>query len=277
MNHGLLVHATLAGLAVAALAGPAAAGRGSRTAPNTWALVSDGSVKINTYYFGAGFEASEGFALGPFDGQKSWTVSGVDLPFASISNANPFTGAQHLRMTSDPTTGPGTLRIALSPEQTTGPNSPCTVYMKVNISNDGGADYDIVGQAPSQGVIAWRVKFSWSDDALTGPGMIYVLDMLSGSLVYVNTGVAWTAGVYKELRVDFDPPTSRIRYFYDGALIYTGNLVSATAIEQIAILHDNWQQSSETADFDALSVQTLGEPPVAVRQMTWGSVKNLMR
>jgi len=277
MKYGSLVHATLAGLAVASLAGPAAAGRGSRTAPSTWALVSDGSVKINTYYFGAGFEASEGFSLGPFDGQKSWTVSGIDLPFASISNANPFTGSQHLRLTSDTTTGSGTLRIALSPEQTTSPNSPCTVYIKVNISDDGGADYDILGQAPSQNVIAWRVKFSWSDDSLTGPGMIYVLDMISGSLMYVNTQVPWAHGVYKELRVDFDPLSNDIRYFYDGSLIYTGNMIAATAIEQIAIVHDNWQQSNETADFDALSVQTLGEPPVAVRQMTWGQVKNLMR
>jgi hypothetical protein len=277
MKYGSLVHATLAGLAVASLAGPAAAGRGSRTAPSTWALVSDGSVKINTYYFGAGFEASEGFSLGPFDGQKSWTVSGIDLPFAAISNANPFTGSQHLRMSSDTTTGTGVLRIALSPEQTTAPNTPCTIYIKVNISNDGGADYDLVGQAPSQGVIAWRVKFSWSDDSLTGPGMIYVLDTISGSLVYANTGITWTPGVYKELRVDFDPLGSAIRYFYDGSLIYTGHMVSATTVEQIAILHDNWQKTGETADFDALSVQTLGEPPVAVRQMTWGQVKNLLR
>lgn len=277
MKYGSLIHATLAGLAVASLAGPAAAGRGSRTAPSTWALVSDGSVKINTYYFGAGFEASEGFTIGPFDGQKSWTVSGVNLPFAAISNANPFTGSQHLRMTSDSTTGSGTLRIALSPEQSTTANSPCTVYIKVNISNDGGADYDILGQAPSQGVIAWRVKFSWSDDSLSGPGMIYVLDMISGSLVYVNTQVAWSHRVYRELRVDFDPQANVIRYFYDGSLIYTGHMISATAIEQIAIVNDNWQQDGETADFDALSVQTLGEPPVAVRQMTWGQVKNLLR
>ena len=277
MKYGLVFHATLVGVLVAASAAPAAAGRGSKGAPSTWALVTDSSVKINTYFFGAGFEASEGFSLGTFDAQKSWSVSGLDLPFASISNANPFTGTQHLRLVMDPTVGPGMNRIVLSPEQPTPAGTPSTVYIKVNISNDGGADCDIFGQAPSKNLITWRVKFSWSDDTTAGPGTIYVLDQTLGGLAYVSTGTAWTEGVYKELRVDFDPVASAIRYYYDGALIYTGSIVAGTAVEQVGILHDNWQLPNETADFDALSVQTLGEPPVAVKSMTWGGVKALMR
>jgi len=275
MKHTHLIQATLACAMVVAMAAPAAAGRESKRAPNTWALITDGNVKINTYFFGAGFEASEGFTIGDFDGQQNWTASGMDLPFASISNANPFTGSQHLRMVYDPTMTQGTTRIVLSPEQPTPPFTVNTVYIKVNISDDGGADYDIIGQAPSQGFLTWRVKFSWSDDTNTGSGMIYVLDNVNGGLVFVNTGVQWAHGIYKELRVDFTP--GEIRYYYDGALIYTGAVIAGSAVEQVGIVHDNWQLPNETADFDALSVQTLGEPPVAVKSMTWSQVKSLLR
>ena len=277
MKHALLIQATLACVVAAATAAPAAAGRESKRAPSTWALITDGSVKINYYFFGAGFEASEGFTIGPFDSQKSWTASGVDLPFASISTADPFTGSQHLRLIFDPTVGQGVGRVVLSPEQPTAPFTPNTVYMKINISNDGGADYDIVGQAPSQNLITWRVKFSWSDDALTGPGTIYVLDQTGAGLAFVNTGTTWVPGVYKELRVDYDPGGPQIRYYYDGALIHTGATVAGSAVEQVGFLHDNWQLPNETADFDALSVQTLGEPPVGVKSMTWSQVKVLLR
>jgi hypothetical protein len=261
----------------AAMAISVAADPNPRTAPSARAFVTDGIVKINTYFFGAGFESSEGFTLGSFDGQGGWAASGTSLPFASIAGANPFTGSQHLRMIHDSTLGQGAQRVALSPQQPTAANTASTVYMKIAISNDGGAEYDVVGQAPTQGSITWRVKFSWTDDTGAGPGTIFILDNTPTGLGYVSTHTQWAPGIYKELRVDFDAGGGVTRYYYDEALIYTGSHVSGTAVEQIAILHDNFQKPNETADFDALSVQTLGEPAVAVKQTSWGEFKAMMR
>ena len=216
--------------------------------------------------------------MGPIEPQNGWAASGVNLPFTSISSPNPFTGTQHLRFVHDTTQGLGAQRLVFSPLQPTPPNTSATVYVKVDISNDQGADYDVVGQAPSQGFLSWRVKFSFSDNSGFGPGTIYVLDNPGSGVVFVNTGTLWTPGVYKELRVDLDIPSGSIRYYYGGVLIYTGVVFAGTSIEQMVFLTDNFQLTpAETGDYDALSVQTLGEGAVGVQSATWSQVKALMR
>lgn len=277
MNNRAIASIALSGLLVVALAGAAVAASARTEKPTKSTFVGDGTVGITSYFFGSGFESGEGFVLGAIEPQQGWSASGVNLPFASVRNALPYTGLQHLRLIHDTTQGVGVNRIAFSPLQVTPANTPSTVYVKVRISNDQGADHDVVGQAPSQALLTWRVKFSYSDDSGVGPGTIYVLDDLGAGVVFVNTGVAWTHAVYKELRVDFDPIGGTIRYYYGGALIYTGTVFAASAVEQVLALTDNYEIGAETGDFDALSVQTLGDPAVSVEAATWTRVKELMR
>ena len=236
-----------------------------------------GDFHAATFFLGTGFEVGEGFTTGPLEPQNGWDATGTNLPWASISTAAPFSGQQHLRLIEDPASPVGALRIAFSPVLAPLPPTSSTVYVKVKISNDQGADYDVFGQAPSQNLVAWRVEFSFSDDSFTGPGTIYVLDNPGTGLRFVSTNVRWTPGVYKELRVDLDNAAHVIRYYYDGALIYTGSIFGATTVEQVGVLHDHYQLPGETCDVDALSLQGLGEPAVSVRSMTWGEVKSLMR
>src|SRR5262245_52868517 len=76
-------------------------------APTKDALIADGAVGTTSYLFGSGFEPGEGYAIGTLEPQLGWTATGINLPFASISNANPFTGTQHIRLIDDPAAANG--------------------------------------------------------------------------------------------------------------------------------------------------------------------------
>jgi hypothetical protein len=225
----------------------------------------------------SGFEAGDGFALGALEPQGGWTASGTNAPWASISNLNPFAGAQHLRLANDPAVAGGSARVFLSPPVVVAPLSPSQVKEMIYISNDGGADYDLIGQAPSQGFITWRVKFHYTDLAGTGPGTIFILDDLGAGLVFVDTGVLWAEGSYRELKVQFDPAAAEIRYFYDGVLIYTGSIYAGTAVEQVGGLHDNFQLANENAGVDGLIWIDTPSDPVPTRTTSWGGIKGLYR
>ena len=123
-----------------------------------------------------GFEPGQGFVVAALEPQQGWAASGLNAPWASVSAANPHTGAQHQRLQFNPP-NVGANQVVLSP-LVAGvlPNSPSTTTQWINISNDQGADYDVFGQAPSQAFITWRVKFHFSDGTGAPPGMIFILD-----------------------------------------------------------------------------------------------------
>lgn len=228
--------------------------------------VIDGGGIAGPALYSTGFEAP--FVPGPVEPQQGWGASGVNLPWASVSAANPNAGLQHLRTAKDPTVAAGTLRVALSP--TAGPqplgNSSASVDVFIDVT--GGADYDVVPQAPSQGFLTSRVKFFYGDiDGDLVPGDIAVLDDLDGpgpgGLAFIGTGVEYTPGVYKNLRIDVNPGTGAVgqgsvQVFYDNALIYTNafGLIAGTAIEQLAVVHDNFQTAgtAEHGDYDNVAI-----------------------
>jgi hypothetical protein len=227
---------------------------------------------INATVYQTGFETVQAFAVGAIEPQNGYTATGVNNPWASVAAVNPSEGAQHLRLVFDVLAGLGTTHIVLGPNLPQPPNAPSQVKMMVNISNSGGSIYDVVGQAPSQGFLSWRVRFQWDT------GAILVLDDLGAGLVFVDTGVTWDPGVYRELKVQFDPAASEIRYFYDGNLIYTGfNIFAGTSIEQLVWFNDNFQLGGETADFDAVNWIDSASDPTPATKTSWGGVKNTYR
>jgi hypothetical protein len=121
----------------------------------------------------------------------------------------------------------------------------------VNLSAIGGADYDVVAQAPSQGFLTARVKFNFQ-------GAIYVLDDTGSGLVFIDTGTTWTAdaGTYKELRIEIDGLADPIDYYWGGSLFYSSvaGVFAGTSVEQVVFTSDNWQNPGETGDFDDLRV-----------------------
>jgi hypothetical protein len=267
MRSTVLAANVLAGFLAVSLAGAAIAA--PRDIASKDMIGEPSGAGIEAFFFGTGFEPSSGFAVGTLEPQNGWTATGTNLPWASVSNGNPFTGTQHVRLIRNPASGAGVNHVWLSPVNAQPANSPSTVYARVYITNVDGADYSILGQAPSQAFITWRVVFSFD-------GNIYVLDNIGMVIQFVDTGIAWDTGVYRELRVDFNPLAGTIDYYYNGVLIYTGNIVAGTAVEQVGGVHDNFQLTGERADVDAMSVQSVGEPPVGVQQKTWTEIKAMM-
>jgi len=221
----------------------------------------------------ADFEVAEGFTLAPLHGQNGCQTSGPNFAWASVSNVHPATGAQHLRIIRDGTFDGGSPRLALTSPTGLGPYSPTTTTQLISISNDGGADYHVVGQTPSQNLIAWHVAFSFSDDTGFGPGTIYIVHDFGGELDFLNTHARWTQGTHVQLKVQFDPPAQQIRYYYGGRLIHTGTIFAATTVEQVVWISDNWQLAGEYADIDQLTLIDVATDPTDAERSSWGRIK----
>jgi hypothetical protein len=234
----------IAGLLVVALAGSVASAKIFDT--STAALSASGAfgdrIPGNAV---TGFEQPQ-FVPGVFEPQAGWAASGVNQPWATISTANPHTGAQHLRTEFHSAVAPGTSRVTQSPNQPLPANTPDTSAMWFYISAQGGADYDLVGQALTQGFLTWRVKMNFQ-------GGIFVLDDAGEGPAFQPTGVNYVAGQWNQLCVEMDPIADVQRYYINGTLIYTGQVYAGTSVEQLVTVHDNFQNPGEFADFDDYS------------------------
>lgn len=223
-----------------------------------------GPVMRGPGVYSTGFEAADGFAPGPVEPQAGWTASGTNLPWASVDTANPAAGSQHLRVGFDTSVAAGTLRVSLGPNLGVVPAGPSISSADINISAAGGGSYTLIGQAPSQAFITFRVQF-FANDGGSGAGVpvIGILDDpdLGGPqplAFYLadtdpnTTGTqGWTAGSYKNLTVENNG--TNLLYYYDGTLVYTGQIYAGTAVEQVGALSDN-RQLQDVGDIDNFSV-----------------------
>ena len=191
----------------------------------------------------------EGFAVGPVDGQFGYTIfGGGDTNAVSIDTANPAGGNQHLRVANDAQASPGTLRGAFTPTAADVADPIITMSVDVSIGATGGADYDVVPQAPTQGFLSARVKFNFL-------GNIFILDDTGGGLSFIDTGIAWTVGSYENLTIEMDRSAGTLDYYYGGSHIYSSvsGIFAGTAFEQVVLLSDNFN-AGEVGDFDNLTV-----------------------
>ena len=174
-----------------------------------------------------------------------------------MAGSHPAGGAQHARGQKDASLTAGTVVGAAGP--VAGPFGPGlnTVSLDFSISAAGGADYDIQGQSPSQSLLSWRIKLYYSDlDGDTVPGEILVLDDVGFGLQFVSTGIEYTPGAYANLRVQLNSAADTIEYFLNNAQIYASaaGVFAATSVEQVVLLHDNFQNPMERGDFDNISL-----------------------
>ncbi|MCD4748374.1 MAG: hypothetical protein K8R59_03280 [Thermoanaerobaculales bacterium] len=202
-----------------------------------------------------GFEVAEGFAPGYIAGQVGWTAFSASLVEGHIDTANPATGTQHLRIANDPAVGAGSNTGAFSPEVADAVVDASYVEVDVAISATGGADYDVVPQTPTQGLLTAQVKFYYLGD-------IQVLDDTGSGLAFIDTGTDWNVGPYTTLGIYVDPVANTIDYYYGGSLIYTSvaGVFGGTIIEQVVLFSDNYH-AGEVGDFDNLVIER-GEVPV---------------
>jgi hypothetical protein len=127
----------------------------------------------------------------------------------------------------------------------------------VAISGLGGADYDVVPQAPSQAMLMARVKFSFTGD---------ILILESGG--FVDSGADFPVGPYFNLRIEADPVANEMFYFIDDVLIHSSasGVFAATTMEQVVLLSDNFHIGDE-GDFDNVVIVNdfTGEPTEQAR------------
>ena len=200
--------------------------------------------------YSTGFE-NPPYTLGNINNQDGWFNTSANATYATVSNANPNGGAQHLRHVRNTSLGNGQLTGSFSPVAANAGNGPFFTQVDVRISNTGGADYFVDLWASDLDDLVTSVRF------LYNPAQIAVADDLGGGPVYVNTGAAWTVGQYRTLRVEVYPAANQINYYYNGALIYRGVTLGVHQMQEVDIYNDNWQLGGETADFDNLSFGSL--------------------
>ncbi|MCA9936863.1 MAG: fibronectin type III domain-containing protein [Anaerolineales bacterium] len=224
--------------------------RGQEFIISTEAFVPFNDFSTSDFYpqtdLSTGFEASEGFTVGATCDQNGWSKFAASNTQGQISNSNPQSGAQHIRISKDSAIAGGTLTGCFSPNLGVQPAGPGQAVVNLNITGTNGADYDVVVQAPSQGLLTARVKFHYQ-------GGIWVLDDVAGTTAYVYTGVNWTPNSYGQLRIEVDPDNDEIAYYYDDALIFVGTVFAGTAIEQMIVMSDNYQVS-EVGNFDNIDI-----------------------
>lgn len=237
--------------AIGAIASVAVADRQFNT--STAAIENPNSVSLRgPAVYSTGFEGPA-FNPGPISGQGGWTTfAGANQLSPVISTVNPNGGQQHLRIPLGGGTA-GSNNGAFSPVQVGVPAGPSSMSIDVNIGATGGADYDVIPQAPSEGFLTARVKFFYDD--FDGDGFVGDILVLEAGGTFADTGTDYTPGVYQTLRIDVNPGANTIDYYYGGSLIYTSasGVFAGSKIEQVVLLSDNFNLS-ESGDFDNLSI-----------------------
>ncbi|MEK6155319.1 choice-of-anchor D domain-containing protein [Flavobacteriaceae bacterium 3-367] len=190
-------------------------------------------------------EDFEGFALGDIVNQFGWF--GRFENNWTISNANAFEGAQHLRGISD---GLGPDRaaapLALSPVVVAGNEPFMVLSARVNVQGSG-VSWEIIPQSPTAGLVVTRLRFN-------GDGSIDVLDGASSS--FVPLAVTTPTG-YFDLRIIIDKDDLGLTIFFDDSLVYSGTGITPL-IESVALLSDMAVVGS-TMDIDNFEI-TDGDP-----------------
>lgn len=233
----------------------------------------------------------QGAAGGIFE---TWaTGCGGSTTGAIVETANPFSGAQHLRLRKDaalPTTPAGGCIVAARvpsngvAEANTPPIGPTTVSHEISISAAGGSNFNTQPQARWQGFLTARVLYFYL-------GQIYALDILPALATTFGFVGNWdTTGAYQHLDIAIDPCNpfhcdggvamglactsdadcvgdggaipdgaclGRIHYDYgNGAAVYDGIAGFGQNVDQFLVYSDNF---SEFMDVDDVQIAR-GDP-----------------
>jgi hypothetical protein len=221
--------------------------------------------------YGTGFESADGFTTGPINGQSGWTTFNAPTVINSpvISSANPNGGSQHLRLAdATPTSTNGTLNGGFSPIFAAGGASVISSSIDIFIpaADALGADYTFAAQNTSEGLLTFRVAFSFL-------GTIEVLDDVAGTIDFVDTGAAIVYDQYTKFEVISDFAAGTQTYKYGGTTIYTGSTSQlGTSIDQIVLFSDSWQNAGVAGgDLDNLNVSSVEAVPEPASMIAIGS------
>lgn len=196
--------------------------------------------------YNTSFESNEGFSSGSFKGRAEWRALS-DTEF-KISDENPNTGSQHLRLEYD---GSGNIQFIASPffgYQLFG-RYELTVEFSVS---DTGENYDFYIFDGKTGGFSSGIR-------IIG-GTIYAADINENEgISFFSTSTTVEANSYVRLRIVYNTLNESIDYYINGQLITQNEYLIGNTPGLIYALHYNSLMGS-SLDVDNIEVKQLAAP-----------------
>ncbi|MTI22476.1 choice-of-anchor D domain-containing protein [Fulvivirga sp. RKSG066] len=190
----------------------------SKLLSSTKAYVSSDVAPLAGDQYATGFES---MSLGDIDGQEGWSAGLQDW---NVSNANPYSGSNHLRAESAEL-APGTsFSLAFSPNVGVGSEEYSSTSAKLSVDNNG-TSWQYIPQSPSAEFIVTRVSFD-------ADGSISVYDGDVGDFVALSATVPTG---YFDLKLVVHRANFDMNLFINNELVYVGKAVTGD-IEQVVLL-----------------------------------------
>lgn len=209
------------------------------------------------------FETAEGYTPGSIHNQNGWevTLNSDNQPIQNqvISAERASEGAQSLKIDVDEMEDFGWFPIygAAKLFDTPVAFNGATVEMDVYITELDGSNFEFgtFGITGDEFVPVAVYSFNYT-------GMLEVVS--SADYDYATTPFTWEANRWYKLKTEID--AAEIRYYIDGALIFTGTNFSQTDLRGLTLVHDNF---SGAAYIDNIKITNM---TMAVNAVTAGKV-----
>lgn len=190
-----------------------------------------------------GFEASEGFPLGPHSILNDWRTFNRNVNFL-ISNAAPASSAQHFRWTQSAGLNPGSFVFMDSPQFTDPRPGHQTVSFDFRQSNPGSRfDVYVYDNYANTMAVGWIVDESGNVFIRPGPS--------TGSFSFLGTALR---GEYHTVFAELDPAAGRIRYRLNDDAPLESDLSGKTRFSSLSFVAEN-PAIGRTVDIDNLRVE----------------------
>jgi hypothetical protein len=195
------------------------------------------TLKTEAQDLNISFESTEGFTLGEINGQNGWVANPTYSPFVNIVDTQSTDGSNSLYFETDPN-GP------VPNNGITGAVSPTLSFNDVTFTVDlfvesglNPSEFDVILQSVASNALTSRVVFFDGD--------ILVVDAVP-TPQFVSAGT-YTPDVWLELKIVHDFVNGVIEYSIDNAVVYTGNIVNGTSIDQM-LLFSSFNQTGIYVD-----------------------------
>ncbi len=204
-----------------------------------------------TSLYNEGFEASNGFFASNFEAINSWRSFGG--PDITISNASPFSGAQHLRVSS---TGSGGSKALFGPYISALPFASYRITFYVKVSDTEGSEFEQYEVSFIDG----KTQEVGSGIRISGGAFQGLVKNESGQIIYQPTGIIVSSTGYKKVEIDINTAENEINYWFDNALaLETPFLGKGISPSEIFVSGSN-NSPGTYLDLDNLSINRYANP-----------------
>jgi hypothetical protein len=209
------------------------------------AAIAGGGEHIGPRTFnGTGFEQAEGYNVGTISNVNGWDCFGnanatPPGPRCSSGVVPKGNGSNQGYILDQNFNFPNNTAIgAFTPTFKNFTNPQLNVDMRID--DNGGSNYQLVPQAPTQTFSTSRIIFAYT-------GYIYALDDPGTGLAFVPIGF-WTPDTWFTFQFDYDYANGTVTFSMGPdklnlTPLYTGILYGGTQVEELVLFSDNFQNT----------------------------------